>query len=424
MIIRISLFVRNYWLARRGSVAIQIALMLTLIVGMGALGTEITYILYKHRQMQSAADSSALGAGIALATGRPADPVLEARAIAASLGFVHGADGTAVIVNRPPLSGSNTGNASAIEVVVSQPQFLSMVSLFQTLVGGADNGLFNVGAHAVAIQGNSSLYCMLALDPSATSAIRIQNNARVTSPDCGVAVNSNSDTALVLRNNAAIDGPVSVHGNWSLGNNAQLNGHPLVNHGPVIADPYADVQLQSIPSCTSQSGSGGNNTTINLNPGHFCSGWNFQNNVKLNLAPGAYYIDQRLTFGSNIVVNGTGGVTLIINGNYSLSITNNASVNVTAPSSGAYAGLAFFGRRDATANVTQRFANNTTLNITGVIYFPNQIIQFDNNGSTVPGGCTQVIGRIIRVNNNVGLDKNCIGTGVKPIGSTLTQLVE
>jgi len=47
---------------RRGAVAIQVALMLTAIVGVSALGTEITFLLYKHRQMQSAADSAALGA--------------------------------------------------------------------------------------------------------------------------------------------------------------------------------------------------------------------------------------------------------------------------------------------------------------------------------------------------------------------------
>ena len=42
--------------ARRGSVAIQLALMTTVLLGMVALGTEITFVLFKHRQMQSAAD--------------------------------------------------------------------------------------------------------------------------------------------------------------------------------------------------------------------------------------------------------------------------------------------------------------------------------------------------------------------------------
>jgi hypothetical protein len=313
--------------------------------------------------------------------------------------------------------GAHAGDTGAVEVIVSQPQTLGMVSLFRS-------GLFDVGARAVAIQGNTSLYCILALDPTASSAVRIQNNGVVSSTECGVAVNSNSDTALVLRNNAAINGPVSVHGDWSLSNNAVLNGNPLVNHGPVIADPYAGVQLQTIPSCTGQSGSGGNNATINLTPGHFCSGWNYQNNVTVNLAPGAYYVDQRMILRNNAVLNAAGGVTLIVNGNYAIDLENNVTLNITAPATGDYAGLAFFGLRNATPSVTQTFENNAILNIKGVVYFPNQIIEFENNGSTTPGGCTQVIGRIIYISNNVDLERSCAGTGVKPIGSSPSRLTE
>jgi hypothetical protein len=402
---------------RRGSVAIQIGLMMIVVLGVVALGTEITFLMFKHRQMQSAADSAALGGATALGTGFPADFVLQARAIAASAGFVHGVDAATVAVNHPPTIGALAGDPSAVEVFVAQPQTLGMISLFRS-------GLFDVGARAVAILGNTSLYCILALDPAASAAVRIENNGGVSNSECGVAVNSSSDSALVLRNNAAINGPVSVHGDWSLSNNAALNGSPLVNHGPVIADPYAGVALQPIPSCTAQPDSGGNNATINLSPGHFCNGWNFSNNVTVNLSPGAYYIDDRLRLRNNAVLNATGGVTLIVNGDYAVDFSNNATVNITAPSSGAYAGLAVFGRRDATANVTQQFSNNTTLNITGVIYFPNQIVQFDNNGSTGSGGCTQVIGRIIRVGSNVELAKSCAGTGVKPIGSSPSRLAE
>jgi Flp pilus assembly protein TadG len=417
MSIGIPALVQEIVRRRRGSVAIQIGLMMIVILGMVALGTEITFVMFKHRQMQSAADSAALGGATALGTGYPADFTLQARAIAATAGFVHGVDDVTVAVNNPPTMGAHAGDTGAVEVIVSQPQTLGMVSLFRS-------GLFDVGARAVAIQGNTSLYCILALDPTASSAVRIQNNGVVSSTECGVAVNSNSDTALVLRNNAAINGPVSVHGDWSLSNNAVLNGNPLVNHGPVIADPYAGVQLQTIPSCTGQSGSGGNNATINLTPGHFCGGWNYQNNVTVNLAPGAYYVDQRMILRNNAVLNAAGGVTLIVNGNYAIDLENNVTLNITAPATGDYAGLAFFGLRNATPSVTQTFENNAILNIKGVVYFPNQIIEFENNGSTTPGGCTQVIGRIIYISNNVDLDRSCAGTGVKPIGSSPSRLTE
>jgi len=403
--------------SKRGSVAIQLGLMMIIILGMVGLGVEITFVLYKQRQMQSAADSAAFGGATALMRGYPADFRIESRAVAAAVGFVNGVDGVAVTVNRPPTLGSQAGNNNAVEVIVSQPQHLGLVSLFR-------EGLFQVGARAVALIGSSSLYCVLGLDPTATQAVYLQNNAIVGNPECGVAVNSDSDAALYLRNNAEIKGPVSVHGNWSLANHAELSGDPVVNHAPTITDPYAGVALQPIPSCTGQTSKEDDGGTINLTEGHFCNGWNYTNNITINLAPGTYYIDKKLVVGNNATLNGT-DVTLIVNGDYAIDFSNNAQITLTAPSTGAYAGLAILGLRDAKSSVRQAFENNTQLNVKGVIYFPNQILEFYNNMKIPPGGCTQLIGRIVRFYNNVDLGKNCEGTGVKPLGSsTGAQLVE
>src|SRR5271166_1330916 len=114
---------------RSGSVAIVIALTLPLLIGMVALGTEITFVIYMQRKMQSAADSAALGGATALTRGYPSMTV-EADAIAGSLGFVNGVASVTVAVNNPPLSGSHIGNTSAVEVIVSQPQSLVMTSFF------------------------------------------------------------------------------------------------------------------------------------------------------------------------------------------------------------------------------------------------------------------------------------------------------
>lgn len=406
------------WLPRnqRGSVAIQVGIMMIAILGFVALGVEITFLLLKHREMQSAADGAAMSGATALSYGAPSDFRMEARAVASASGFTNGVDETTVTVNSPPLSGSNAGNEYAVEVIISQPQHLSLVRLFRA-------GLFDVGARAVALAQPGYQYCILSLDPTASGAVYVWNNAVVSNASCGVAVNSSSSSALTLRNNAAINGPTHVHGGASLSNNADLKGSPNVENGPVISDPYADVELETIPACTAQSGTAGNNVTVYLDPGHFCSGWNFENNVTVHLAAGAYYIDTQLSLGNNLLMTGT-GVTLIINGDYSVTFSNNARIQLTAPTTGTYAGIAIFGKRDGSANVHQTFSNNTSMDIQGVIYFPNQIIDFENNGTTGAAQCTQVIGRIINIRNNVELDNNCAGTGVKPIGGGLSNLVE
>jgi len=420
--------VRNYpcvmksnWISarkdNRGSVAIQTALVLIALVGMVALGTEMVFLLSKHRQMQSAADAAALGAVTAMMNGTPADFRTEALAISADAGFTDGVDGVSVTINNPPALGAYAGNDEAVEVIVAQPQTLGLANLFRS-------GLFDVGARAVAAEENAAEYCILALDASASGAVNIKNNGVVANPVCGVAVNSSSSTALKLSNNAAINGPVNVHGGISLSNNAKLNGTPVNQHAAVTPDPYAGRTIQTPPACTGQSGSGGNNATINLTPGHFCSGWNFSNNVTLNLTPGAYYIDTKLSIGNNAVVNGTGGVVLIINGNYAFSISNNAQLNITAPTTGPYAGLAFFSSRTAMSTVTQTFSNNSVLRIIGAIYLPNQIVDYQNNSGTNATKCTQIIGRLVYVSNNVMLNDNCAYTGTSPIGSSTAKLVQ
>jgi len=399
-----------------GTIAIHIALMMLALMGFGALGAEVTYLLSIHRSMQLAADAAALGGATAMATGYPSSPTLEATAAASAAGFTNGVAGTTLTVAIPPVDGPNTGNASAVEVILAQPQTLGIISLF----GPAT---YSVGARAVATAGSSGAYCILSLDPSASGAIQLSNNATVSNPLCGVAANSSSSRALILSNNATVAGPVSVHGGWSLANNATLTNKQKTSGAPVVADPDANVSQQSAPSCTAQSGSG-SSATIALSPGHFCNGWNFTNNVTLNLAPGTYYIDQQLTVANNVNVNGTGGVTLVINGNYAVNFGNNVQMTLTAPSSGAYAGLAIFGSRTGTSSVTQEFSNNTTLKIVGSIYFPNQIIQFDNNSTILNTSCMQIIARIVNVQNNAYLGNQCSGTGVKPIGQQPSQLVE
>ena len=388
-----------------GVVAIQVALLLSIVIGFVALGSEIVSLLYKQRQMQSAADSAALGSATALMTGYPSNYALEADAIASTAGFTAGVGGVTITVNHPPASGSFAGSSSAVEVVVYQPQTLYLASLF----GPAS---YSVHARAVATEGSNGIYCVLALDPSASGALTVVNNGVVSNPNCGVAVNSSSGSALVVTNNGAVNGPVTVHGGWSLSNNARLNGSPLKNYAPVTADPYAGVTTQAASSCTSQSGTVKGNATANLNPGHFCSGWSFSNNATVNLAPGAYYIDSQLSITNNTVLTGT-SVTLIVNGTYAINVGNNANVTLTAPTTGAYAGIAILGPRNGSASTTQAFGNNTSLKVTGAIYFPSQAIALGNNTATGTG-CAEVIGRTVTVTNNAYLDNHCAGTGVKP----------
>lgn len=403
---------------RRGTISVLTGLALTLVMGFASLGVEVGLWQMTRRGLQGAADQAALSGAIALGRGETTTAVTaEAKAIGAAAGYADGQNQTVITVNTPPASGPNTGNGAAVEVITQQTLPLLFSGLFL-------NSPMVIQARSVAGTVGTGAACILGLDTSAANTVSLSNNALVPNPSCGVVSNSTSASALVLNNNARINSPVAVVGQYVLANNAVLAGSPNLQNAAPASDPYAGVQRPTAPPCTSQTSSGSNNAVITLSPGHFCSGLNFRNNVTLNLNPGAYYIDSQLAIGNNVTVNATGGVTLIIQGNYAIDIGNNAVINITAPSSGTFAGLAFFGDRNGTSTVQQTFANNTQLNIKGAVYFPNQIVEFDNNAETAAGGCTQIIGRMVHLSNNVNLESNCSGVGTTtiPVGFQAVQL--
>jgi Flp pilus assembly protein TadG len=198
MFTRIAALARNIRQAREGAVAIQMALIFTALIGMGALASEIGFALYKHRQMQSAADAAAYGAAIAKSAGYPATLATEAYADAAAVGFVNGVNGVTIAVNNPPTSGPNTTNTSAIEVIITQPQTLTVVGAVNSLTGSANpSGLFNLGVRAVATAGAGG-GCAWQLGSSANPGVTISNGATVKLVGCGLDVCSNGNNALQM----------------------------------------------------------------------------------------------------------------------------------------------------------------------------------------------------------------------------------
>jgi Flp pilus assembly protein TadG len=397
----------------RGSIALQAALLLVVLLGMVSLAIEGGSVLLKQRRLQAAADSAAL-AGAAALTGAPGALTAEVKGVAATQGYTSGVGGTTVQVHNPPVTGAKAGVATAVEVVISQPQHMVLASLF-------GSGDFATHARSVGIS-NGGTACIFALDPSASEAVALKNNASITNPQCGLQVNSASATAVHLSNNATITGPVTSHGGIQLDNNASILGTPVVSYGAVAPNPYAGFTPPTAPACTGQSGT--LNGTATLTAGHFCSGWKFSNNATITLSPGVYYVDSKMSLKNNVTLTGTGGVTIVVNTSYAMSIGNNLRLSLTAPTSGATAGMALVSRSTNSSALVQTISNNAALNIVGAIYFPSQKVEISNNGALGTSQCTQLIARLIVFDNNATFNANCAGTGALAIGAAGAKLAE
>ncbi len=401
---------------RDGTVAVQIGLMLTVLIGLASLGSEIPYVLHKHRQLQTVADMAAVSAAATRYQGDNLVALREARAVAAAAGVINGQGGVTVQLLRPPTSGRYAGNDSAVQVVINQPQRLELAKVL-----GLTN--FDLRTSAVALQGRLGDYCILALDLGAQASVNLENDAALPNSGCDVGSNSASSASLAMGSSSVIRGNTSVRGLVSRAANAVLSGSSNVENGPNIDDPYGTLPDTPALPCTGQSGVGAAGGTFNLTPGHFCVGWAFGANTTLNLAPGLYVIDKALSLGDNAKVTGTGGVTLLINGDYEMLTGSNAALSITAPKTGTYAGVAIMSRRTADASTDHKFGKTLSLNIQGALYFPHQIVELRTNLSA-SSGCTQVIARIVRVQNSVQLGSHCSGNGTRAITGAVASLVQ
>jgi len=418
------------WRSGPGGVAILVALALAMLIGFAALGTEVVYVLYKQRQMQATASAAALAGATALMTGHPVDLTVEARAVATTAGFTDGTAGATVGVNHPPLNGTHTADASAVEVVVGQPQTLPLSQLFYT-------GTWNVSARAVATAGNGSNGCALALDTSSTTGVTMSNGATVALNQCGLGVNANGSAALSVSGAAVLNAiSVSVSGQAKVTNGGVINStNGVKTLQPAIADPYAGVSVPtgsgckygSLPSSplTLKHATG----TQTLKPdGVYCGGLVMGNDAIVVMNPGVYIVNGgTFNIGGAVILSGT-GVTIVLTGsgaNYAkVTIGNGARVTLAAPTTGATAGLLFFQNPNAPHSGTNSFQGGSLMTLNGALYFPSQTVTF-SNGTATTAACTQLVAWHLIFQGGSSLNSNCSGSGVGSIGgAAASKLVE
>jgi hypothetical protein len=177
----------------------------------------------------------------------------------------------------------------------------------------------------------------------------------------------------------------------------------VTNGSPYVPDPYGNVPSPSVGACQA--------ATNPMNPGTYCGGLTLQGTTTLN--SGVYVINGgvlKINAGANIT--GT-GVTFFLTNGATLSINGNATLHLTAPTSGAYSGLVFYGDRTQ-ADAVNTINGDASSTITGAIYFPSQQVRFLGNFSG-SNGCTQVVADTIYYTGSSTFQTNCTNTGMATI---------
>jgi Putative Flp pilus-assembly TadE/G-like len=411
-----------------GQVLVSAALMLVVVLGFVGLGIDMGVMRYEKRLQQTAADGAAIAAATDLTFGGNQTAALNA---SATNGFTDNTGGGAcgapptnlavgsvtVTVCNPPSSGPHAGPGTPqyVEVFVSSGQ----PTYFMKIFGVASE---TVTARAVATNtsggtNGSTTGCLYTLGPPSSSieGVNINGNASLYAPSCGIVDNGNYNTRgnslQITANSFGVSGSAQVSGQGGQVTctngaascptfGAPAAGDPMLTVTPPCTTPCALGTAITIDGNGNFTGSGvtftagnGNNPGVyTVSPGTYSSigisgtgGPNGGN--KVVFSPGTYIIDGPggLTIPGNANISGS-GVTFYFTGSATINMTGNPAMNLSAPSTGTYAGILMWQDKLDTNTTGPSLGGNSGAQFNGILYFPSDQLTFYGTNNSVSVG--------------------------------------
>jgi hypothetical protein len=291
-------------------------------------------------------------------------------------------------------------------VVLRKQQALPFSSLF--MQSGP-----TIFAEATAKAVSNGEFCVISLESTTTTGIVAQGNATVTL-GCGMATNSRSSNAVIAGGSSLVTAnPISAVGGISPSNNF-APGTQLLPGSIAQSDPLSGLPTPEPINCSSELRVLPNQTrNISNNSGTQC----FRGNDILgtvNFAPGIYVIDGSMRVGSQAKVTGTGVTSILTSSTASsnpssigqVTINGGATMQITAPTTGTYAGILFYQDRRAPYSDGNRINGNSSSLFQGAFYFPSQGMVF--NGTTgMQTDCIQLVARRVTFTGNSRITNQC-----------------
>jgi hypothetical protein len=135
------------------------------------------------------------------------------------------------------------------------------------------------------------------------------------------------------------------------------------------------------------------------------------------MSPGIYYVTGNINIGNNSSLLGPSEVMLYLAPGATINFGNHVNLTLSAPTSGTYAGVAFFQDRANSSSFAP--GNNAILDITGAFYAPAASVSIANSIGSGSSGCMQLIVYRLSINNGNGAldDASCSAFGGSPLKS-------
>ena len=368
-----------------GNVALIFAITLPLLIGALGLGVEGSGWAHTKHDLQNAADEAA----IAAATNASSNFNDEANAVANKFGLFDGVGNVQISALSSVKCPDNTNVCYSVTISKKLPLLFTKVLGFggNTTIG-TDNAE-QITATAVAVQDTAPReYCIIALATSGNGvAFRTNGAPKANLAGCNIL----SNTAMNCNGHNL---------NADYGDAAGINSGCGINQTsnvPKIIDPYSGLSA-NIPSnsCSSypqisggKKGGGAvpanqlTGTLSYLTTKTICGSAQLTGNITFTGTNNVLVIQngQLDTNGYSITTAPGASATIVLSGDnsagYTHAITGGGTVDLAAPTSGPWSGVALYQDPKLTNGVDISAAGNSpSWNITGLVYLPHSSVTF------------------------------------------------
>ena len=307
--------------------------------------------------------------------------------------------------------------------------------------GGDQEGHYSGRSYTMVVKSKArwtagvNYICLLALNPTVDQSLMVKGTADITAKSCSIQVNSSSSSGLYQNGAATITAAsICVHGGNYYG--SSFSPMPFINCD-VFNDPLA-TKFASDYAATYTNGSPTMRYSSNaqmsfpagpstIYPGVYKGGIKVGQNVALTLSPGTYFIkDGAFEVHPGGSVTGT-GVTIVLMGNSGayLDVQGGADLNVKAPATGPFAGLAIAQHPLTIPTVAKgnSIIGGGSVNMTGIIYFPKQTLLVTGAGDiSIAAPLFSIVADIINIQGNgqlnIGQSSDFDAAGLPALPST------
>ena len=405
-------WLKNLISSERGNVLVVGAVAMPILLGSAAYAVDTIQLSVWKRQLQRAADSSAIAGAYALSFDDD----------------IHNAVHRDLDKNRFPVlmeeeqiwTGARLGYNRTVRVRLTATRSLPFMSMF------TDSPTL-VSADATAALTDSGTFCMVSLYDGEDAGIDVNGNSDVTL-GCGMKSNCTGTDCVTAGGNSSITAsPIAAVGGVNGPGNNFVQPTKLQPFSAVQADPLGYLADPSTSTCSQPTGT--QTLTVANAPtvsGTYCyAAADVKPSDVLNLPKNTTIIINGgdIDFQGDVNAEEVTWVMTGPNGQAGdLKINSQANLTMTSPGSGEYKGILFYRDRRA-SNIEIKINGGASSKLTGALYFPSSDITFAGHaGMNVK--CLQMVGQKLKFRGSAAIDNVCdTANGSSAFQQTIVRLI-